>query len=227
MPSLDGKIAVVTGASSGLGEAVGRALAASGAAVVGVARRFAEAAPAWRAGDVSCARLDVTDEAAVVRLFEVVPADIVVNCAGQGSFAPILEATVADLRAMLEVHVVGTFLCAREALRGMRARGRGGHIVNVSSIAAHRTFPASAGYSAAKEGMRGLTRVLVEEARPDVRVTGLYPGAIDTPIWDGREGFDRGAMMRPEELAPLVVEIVSRPAISVEELVVMPPRGAL
>jgi NAD(P)-dependent dehydrogenase (short-subunit alcohol dehydrogenase family) len=227
MPALDGKIAVVTGASSGLGEAVAAALAQAGAGVLGVARRFPVVPFVTHAGEVTSARLDVTDEAEVVRLFREVPADLLVACAGQGSFAPILEATVTDLRAMLEVHVVGTFLCAREALRGMRARGRGGHIVNVSSIAAHRTFLASAGYSAAKEGMRGLTRVLVEEARPDVRVTGFYPGAIDTPIWDGREGFDRGAMMRPAELAPLIVDLVSKPSISVEEILVMPPRGAL
>ena len=163
----------------------------------------------------------------MVALFAAHPVDILVCCAGQGTFTPVLESSVADLRAMLEVHIVGAFLCAREAMRGMGARRRG-HIVMVSSVAAHRTFTACSGYSAAKEGLRGLTRVLVEEARPfDVRVTGLYPGALDTPIWDSREGFDRSAMMRPDDLAPLVVEIVTRPAISVEELIVLPPRGAL
>jgi NAD(P)-dependent dehydrogenase (short-subunit alcohol dehydrogenase family) len=227
MTPLQSKIAVVTGASSGLGQAIAAALAEAGAAVVGGARRFHAMDATLSEGHVSEVHLDVTDEARVVKLFREVPADVVVNCAGHGSFGSFLETTVTDLRAMLDVHVVGAFLCAREALRGMRARGGGGHIVNVSSIAAHRTLAGSAGYTAAKEGLRGLTRVLTEEARPDIRVTGLYPGALDTPIWDGREGFDRSHMMRPADLAALVVDFVSRPSISVEELVVLPPRGVL
>lgn len=228
MIRLEGRTALVTGASSGLGEAIARALADEGAAVIGAARRFPAGAPAAASGRVTPVRLDVTDEAAIVSLFARVDPDIVVSCAGTGVFAPFAEASLSDLREMLDVHIAGAFLCARELLRRAAARKRGGHIVNVSSIAAFRTFPASAAYSAAKEGLRGLTRVLVEEARPlDVRVTGLYPGAIDTPIWDGREGFDRAAMMRPESVAALVVEIVARPEMSVEELLVMPPKGAL
>jgi short-subunit dehydrogenase len=70
--------------------------------------------------------------------------------------------------------------------------------------------------------------VLVEEARPlDVRVTALYPGAVDTPLWDQRSGFDRAAMMRADRLAELVVDVIARPDLAVEELVVMPPMGAL
>jgi short-subunit dehydrogenase len=70
--------------------------------------------------------------------------------------------------------------------------------------------------------------VLVEEARAwDVRVTGLYPGAVDTPIWDSRPGFDRAAMMRPGDLAGLVVDILCHPTLSVEELQVLPPVGTL
>ncbi len=226
---LDRKVAVVTGASSGLGAAIAEAFAAEGAGVVGVARRFS-AAPAGppEPGRVVQARLDVTDEAAVTGAFAAIgPVDILVNCAGTGVFDPIVEANVADVRAMLDVHVVGAFLCSREALRGMRDRRRG-HILNVSSVAAFRTFTSCAAYTAAKEGLRGFTRVLVEEARPhDVRVTGLYPGAIDTPIWDTREGFDRTAMLQPPDLASFVVEVVVRPELSVEELVVFPPRGAL
>jgi short-subunit dehydrogenase len=71
-------------------------------------------------------------------------------------------------------------------------------------------------------------RVPVEEARPlDVRVTTLYPGAVDTPLWDQRPAFDRAAMMRADRVAELLVEILARPELAVEELVVMPPQGAL
>jgi NAD(P)-dependent dehydrogenase (short-subunit alcohol dehydrogenase family) len=229
---LQDRVAVVTGASSGLGAAIAHALAQEGARVVGFARRFGAgpAAPP-AAGAIAEVALDVTDEDAVrARWAELGSVDLLVCCAGVGTFGPLAETRVADLRAMLEVHIVGTFLPARELLAA-RARARPerpAHIVTVSSVAAFRTFTGCAGYSAAKEGQRGLTRVLVEEARAlDVRVTGLYPGATDTPIWDGRPGFDRAAMLRPERVAGLVVEIVARPELAVEELLVMPPAGAL
>jgi NAD(P)-dependent dehydrogenase (short-subunit alcohol dehydrogenase family) len=226
---LDSRVCVVTGASSGIGAAVAAALAAEGAAVVGLARRF-PAGPLPRplaAGAVTSAALDVTDEAAVAARFaELDRLDVLVACAGHGVFGPVVDARADDFRAMLDVHVVGAFLCARELLRRPAAGVR--HIINVSSVAAFRTFTGCAGYSAAKEGQRGLTRVLVEEARAHgVRVTGLYPGATDTPIWDDRAGFDRAAMLRPADVAGLVVEIVARPELALEEIVVMPPAGAL
>lgn len=227
---LRGVTAAVTGASSGLGAAIARALAGEGAAVVGFARRFAASAKTARPGEVLEVGLDVTDERAVQAAFAGRDFDVLCCCAGVGMFGPLLEAKAADLRAMLDVHIVGTFLPARELL-ARRARGapwRPGHIIVVSSVAAFRTFTACAGYSAAKEGQRGLTRVLAEEARPlDVRVTGLYPGATDTPIWDDRPGFDRAKMLRPTDVAGLVVELVARPELAVEELLVLPPAGTL
>jgi NAD(P)-dependent dehydrogenase (short-subunit alcohol dehydrogenase family) len=230
MARLTGKHAVVTGASTGIGAAVARALAAEGAAVIGFARRFEAtrlAAPP-PPGEVIEVALDVTDERAVVERFAELPGlDILVCSAGVGWFSPVVTTEVAKLRAMLEVHVVGTFLCAREALRRMQVQ-RGGHIVTVCSIAAHRAFAECAAYTAAKAGQLGLTRVLAEEARPyDVRVTALLPGATDTSIWDDRPGFDRSKMMQAGELAGYLVETLVRPGVAVEELVVMPPAGAL
>lgn len=229
MMRLLGKLAVVTGATSGLGEAIARALAKEGAAVVGVGRR-GPAGPIARpdAGQVVRARLDVTDEDAVKACFTEIPApDVLVCAAGSGTFAPIHTATVADLRAMLESHVVGTFLCAREALRRMQPRRRG-HILGLASIAADRAFPECGGYTAAKAAQRGLLRVLAEEARPyDIRVTTVMLGATDTPIWDDRPGFDRTKMLKPDDVAGMLVAIVARPALAVEELTLTPPAGAL
>jgi NAD(P)-dependent dehydrogenase (short-subunit alcohol dehydrogenase family) len=228
--SLAGKLCAVTGGSTGLGAAIADALAAAGASVCALARRHAEGPLPERlpAGQVTRARLDVTDEAAVAGVFAALGGvDVLVACAGTGSFAPLVETTVAELREMLEVHVVGAFLCARAILR-QPGDGRVRHIVNVSSVAAFRTFTSSGAYTAAKEGQRGLSRVLTEEARAvGVRVTSLYPGAIDTSMWDGRAGFDRASMLQASDVAGLVVEIVKRPELAVEELVVMPPAGAL
>jgi len=225
---LAGKVCAVTGASSGIGEAIARALAAEGAAVVAYARRFRDERATLAPGRVAEVALDVTDEAQVRDRFGALAAlDVLVCSHGTGQFAPVETARVDDLRAMLDCHVVGTFLCAREALRLMKPARRG-HVVAVSSHAALRGFAECGGYTAAKAGQLGLTRVLAEEARAyGVRVTALMPGATDTPIWDDRPGFDRSKMMRPADVAGVAVDLICRPEVAVEELVVMPPGGAL
>jgi 3-oxoacyl-[acyl-carrier protein] reductase len=224
-----GKFAIVTGGSSGIGAACAEALAAEGAAVLATGRRFDHGPAAHPAlGQVVHAGLDVTDEAEVVRRFAELPElDLVVCSAGVGTFGPVVNASVSDLRAMLEVHIVGTLLCAREALRRMQPR-RKGHIVIIGSHAAHHAFTDCAGYTAAKAGQLGLARVLAAEARPyDIRVTTLLPGATDTSIWDDRPGFDRSKMMKPEDVASFLIAIVARPGISVEEVILTPPAGVL
>ena len=229
MQRLAGKFAIVTGGSSGIGAACAEALAAEGAAVVATGRRcpggpLRVPGP----GEVARAHLDVTDEAEVVARFAELPAlDIAVCSAGVGTFGPLIAASAAELRAMLDVHIVGTLLCARAALRRMQPR-RAGHIVAIGSHVAYRAFTDCSGYTAAKAGQLGLMRVLAEEARPHgVRVTTVMPGATDTPIWDDRPGFDRAKMMRPADVAGVVIEIVARPGIAIDEVTVTPPAGAL
>lgn len=230
MTRLLGKVAAVTGGSSGIGAAVARALAGEGAAVYALARRFPATAVVERPepGQIVERQLDVTDEHAVRAAFAAFgPLDVLVCSHGTGTFAPVQTAETADLRAMLDSHVVGTFLCAREALRGMQPR-RSGHLVAIGSHVAHRAFPECAGYTAAKAAQLGLMRVIGEEARPyNIRATTVMPGATDTPIWDDRPGFDRSKMMKPDDVAGFVVAIIARPAISIDEVTVMPPAGAL
>lgn len=224
-----GKFAIVTGGSSGIGAACAEALAREGAAVLATGRRFARGpVRVPQLGEVVQAHLDVTDEAEVAARFAELPElDIVVCSAGTGSFGPVVHARAAELREMLDVHIVGTLVCAREALRRMQPRRRG-HLVAIGSHAAHRSFTDCGGYTAAKAGQLGLMRVIAEEARPyDVRVTTLLPGATDTPIWDDRPGFDRAKMMQPADVAGFLVSIVARPGIAVEEVTLTPPAGAL
>lgn len=229
MKRLLGKFAIVTGGSTGIGAACAEALANEGAGVVATGRRFDRGPARTPAlGEVVQAGLDVTDEAEVDRRFAELPElDIVVCSAGIGTFGPVINSSVAELRAMLDVHVVGTLLCARAALRRMQPR-RKGHIVVIGSHAAHHAFTDCGGYTAAKAGQLGLTRVIAAEARPyDVRVTALLAGATDTAIWDDRPGFDRSKMMKPEDVASFLLAIVARPNIAVEEVVVTPPAGVL
>ncbi|MBK7539048.1 MAG: SDR family oxidoreductase [Myxococcales bacterium] len=229
MKRLFGRYALVTGGTSGIGGACARAMAREGAAVVAAGRRGLPGpltAPA--AGQVTTCALDVTDEASVVQRIDEMPAlDLLVCAAGVGVFTSILRTTVADLRQLLEVDVVGTFLCAREALRRM-AEQRRGHIVVIGSISSQRWFVDCGAYTAAKAGQHGFAKVLAEEARPyNVRVTLVLPGATDTAIWDGRPGFDRDRMMSPDDLAGVIVSAVVRPSVAIEELTVLPPAGAL
>jgi NAD(P)-dependent dehydrogenase (short-subunit alcohol dehydrogenase family) len=229
MKRLIGKVAIVTGGSSGIGAACAAALASEGAAVLATGRRFRPGQARVPApGEVVQAHLDVTDELEVKARFAELPqVDVLVCSAGAGTFAPVVNASVADLRVMLNVHVLGTMLCAREALRRMQPR-REGHILAIGSHVAHRAFTECSGYTAAKAGQLGFMKVLAEEARPyDVRATTLLVGATDTPIWDDRPGFDRAKMMKPDDVASFLVAIVTRPGIAVEEVTVMPPAGAL
>jgi NADP-dependent 3-hydroxy acid dehydrogenase YdfG len=229
MKRLLGKYALVTGGSSGIGDAIAQALAGEGAAVVATGRRFTQIAVAKQEfGSVQRVSLDVTDEENVKTVIAAMPEiDILVCSAGTGTFGPIVNAQTAMLREMLDTHIVGTFMCAREALRRMQPR-RKGHIVAIASVAANKAFTDCSGYTAAKAGQLGLVRVLAEEARPyDIRVTSVLPGATDTPIWDDRPGFDRSKMMKPEDVAGFVVSILARPNIAVEEVSITPPGGSL
>lgn len=228
MSRLQGKVCVVTGASTGIGEAIANAFAAEGGAVVGVARRFEVRAPEPRAGAVSRVHLDVSNEPDVINLFEAIgDVDILVNNAGVSHFGAFDTMLLTELRAMLDTHVIGTYLCAREALRSMKSNRRG-HIVTVGSTASYDTFADCAGYTAAKSAQIALSKVLREEARAyDVRVTDLIPGAVDTPIWDNRPGFDRAKMLRPADVAGAVVDVVARPGVSVDQIVLRPPAGNL
>lgn len=179
-------------------------------------------------GEVARAHLDVTDEAEVVQRTAALPQiDILVCSAGTGTFGPAIDMSVADLREMLDVHIIGTHICARAALRRMQPR-RTGHIVVIGSHAVHHAFRDCGGYTAAKAGQLGLVRVLAAEARDfDIRVTALLPGATDTAIWDDRPSFDRSKMLQPADIAGFLVAIVTQPQLAIEEVVVTPPAGVL
>lgn len=228
--SLQDRTCAVTGASAGIGQAVAQALAAAGARVIGYARRFDQQRLNFLPGpgEITELHLDVTDEAAVSTRFAELPTlDVLVHAAGLGHFAPLLDTDVTTLRALLDVHVTGTFLCCREAVRMMQASGRG-HIVTIGSIAATRYLPGCGAYAAAKSAQAALSRALVEEVRAaDIRVTHIHAGAVDTALWEGQEHVDRARMMQAGEIAAVVADIIAHPGVSVEELTVLPPAGVL
>ena len=218
MTPLAGRLALVTGASRGIGAAIAHALAGIGARVVRVARRLPyRSEGSWL--DLPC---DLTDAAQVERLAERVlrqegtPA-LVVNNAGGFLLRPLHETTLADFDAQLAVNLRASFLLARAFLPAMRAAG-GGVFVSIGSVADHTGFPENAAYAASKYGLRGLHDTLVAEFHgTGVRLTLVSPGATDTTIWDPfaperRPGFPpRAAMLRPEDVADAVLFAATRP----------------
>lgn len=186
------RVAVVTGAGRGIGEAVARALAEEGAAV-GLLARSAEEIEAVAeeirsAGGSAVATVcDVTDPASVVAARDVVVAalgspDILVNNAGASSSAPLQRTALDEWRRLLDVNATGTFLCTKVFLPGMLERGWG-RIVNVASVAGLKGGRYIAAYVASKHAQVGLTRaVAAEVADRGVTVNAVCPGYVDTPM---------------------------------------------
>jgi len=227
---LDGVLALVTGASRGVGLAVAEALHAAGAHVVRLARSLPDGTSERRT-DLRC---DVTDPAQVSRAVARVAADaglphIVVNNAGVFVSKPLEETTPADFAQSLATNLTAPFLVARAVVPGMRQRGSG-HLVTIGSVADHVALPGSAAYSAGKFGLRGVHAVIAAEvAGTGVRTTLISPGPVNTEMWDAvdpdeRPGFTkRKDMLRAEDVAEAVLFAVTRPArVDVTELRLMP-----
>lgn len=217
---LDGRVAVVTGASGGIGAAVSRRLAAAGAAVWMVARGRERLEAAAREAGGRAVAADVADAAgadAVRRAVGTQPVDILVNAAGSFELAPVAETDPDMFARMIAGNLMAPFLTIRALLPGMLGAGRG-HVVTIGSVAGRRAFPQNGAYSASKFGVRGLHAVLDEELRgTGVRATLVEPAATDTSLWDpldpdGREDLpSRSAMLSPERVAEVVLYIVTRP----------------
>jgi NAD(P)-dependent dehydrogenase (short-subunit alcohol dehydrogenase family) len=216
--ALAGRVALVTGASRGIGAATARALAGAGARVVRVSRSL----PPTRDDRYRDHPCDLTDPAAVDALAarvlgaEGVPA-VVVNSAGVFLLQPLERTTPAEFEEQVAVNLRGAFLLARAFLPPMREAGAGSYI-SVGSVADHTAFPENAAYGASKYGLRGLHEALAAEYRGSgVRLTLVSPGATDTTIWDPfapeqRPGFPaRGAMLRAEDVADAILFAATRP----------------
>jgi NAD(P)-dependent dehydrogenase (short-subunit alcohol dehydrogenase family) len=212
-------VAVVTGASRGIGAATAELLASEGAQVIRVARSLA-AGSHGSFHDVPC---DLTDPAQVNRLgVRIVTQhgapDIVVSNAGSFLLRPLEKTDPAEFQQQLAVNLAAPFNVARAFLPAMRNAGKGSFI-NMGSIADHVGFPENAAYAASKFGLRGLHETLVAEYRGSgVRLTLVSPGPTDTDMWDGvdleqrPELTPRFRMLRPNDVAEAVVFVATRPA---------------
>jgi len=191
---LDGRVALVTGASSGIGRASCLRLARAGARIAAT-----DVDPAGQSlvGEIGASggmatfrRLDVTDEQAWVAAVEEVVArwsrlDVLVNSAGIALAHPVAETSLAEWRRVMAVNLDGVFLGTKHALAAMRRLGNGGSIINISSASGLVGSAGASAYCASKGGVRLFTKaVALECAKEGIRVNSVHPGGVRTPIWE-------------------------------------------
>jgi NADP-dependent 3-hydroxy acid dehydrogenase YdfG len=244
MGQLDGKIAAVTGASSGIGEATALALAAEGAAVVLAARRKDRidelaARIESQGGRALAVETDVTDEAQanafVARASEELGGlDVLVNNAGVMLLGPVAGAPTEQWREMIDVNLLGLLYCTHAALPIMGPAGAG-DIVNVASVAGRTAAFGSGVYNMTKWGVVGFSEALRQEcARAGVRVTAIEPGWVDTELQGHNEhpavvaAMDRlidkiDKVLEPEDIARTILFAVTQPQhVSINEVLIRP-----
>jgi NAD(P)-dependent dehydrogenase (short-subunit alcohol dehydrogenase family) len=208
--SLNGRVAVVTGAARGIGRAIARRLAEAGALVVvgDIDEAGAKAAAEALGGRAIGARVDVIDEASIIALADTAVSafghlDIWVNNAGIFPGSPSVDFLAEMWDRVQDVNLRGTFLGAREAARRMIAQGpNGGVIINVASVSGYRGRPGLAAYVASKHGVVGLTKSLgVELGQHNIRVLGVAPTGVSTPgIAERKAGATGAELARIEDL---------------------------
>jgi NADP-dependent 3-hydroxy acid dehydrogenase YdfG len=243
MAKLDGKVAVITGASSGIGEATAEALSAEGASVVVAARRQDRledlvermSSDGGKAVAVEC---DITDEEQAHGLIrqakdEFGRVDILVNNAGVMQLSEVEKGLSEEWRTMFEVNVLGLLYVTDAAIEVMKEQGSG-HLVNISSLASRGTRPALGVYSGTKMAVNGISEALRQELlEDDIRVTMVEPGAVETELpehitdEEARQGLntmlEQLEPLKAEDIANAISYVVTQPQrVSINEILIRP-----
>lgn len=221
MPNLlEGKRALVTGGSKGIGRAIAESLAMAGASVALCARNAAEAEKtaaelsAKTKSKIAGLAADVRSSEQVSKLFagvdrELGGIDVLVNNAGVGIFRSVADLTIQDWRSTLETNLDGVFYCCHEAIPRMKAAG-GGSIINISSLAGKNPFQGGSAYNASKFALNGFSEAMMLDHRNDnIRVTYIMPGSVDTSFSPRSE--PASWKIGPEDIAQIVMDVLAMP----------------
>jgi NAD(P)-dependent dehydrogenase (short-subunit alcohol dehydrogenase family) len=218
--NLNGKTAIVTGGSKGIGRAVAEALVREGVSVCISARHQEEIdrtvgeltklgkgrAIGWR-----CDVRDYEQVQAMVAhvVGELGGLDILINNAGIGMFETVANMPPEDFRAILETNVFGVFYCCHEAIPLMKLRG-GGYIINISSLAGVNAHPRMAAYNASKFGLNGFSEALMQEVRHDnIKVSYIMPGSVNTEFGGDDPSDDKSWQLQPSDVGQVVLDLLA------------------
>jgi 3-oxoacyl-[acyl-carrier protein] reductase len=219
---VNGKVAVVTGATKGIGKAIAKALVEAGAKVSICGRDEAEVHKTVselnrlsdsRATGTVC---DVRNYEDVRALFQHTiehfgGVDILINNAGIGIFTTVENISPDDFRAVLETNVFGVFYCCHEAIPRMKQRG-GGYIINISSLAGANPHPQMAAYNASKFGLNGFSEALMQEVRHDgIKVSYIMPGSVNTEFGGDEPNDSKNWQLQPSDITLTVMDLLHHP----------------
>lgn len=237
MKRLTGKIAIVTGSSSGIGKAIALRFAEEGARVVIAARRLplctqVAAQIRERGGEAIVIQTDVSEEAQVDRLIvetarQCGRLDILVNNAGIGGGGHLADTSTSTFDRVINTNLRGTFFCCRAGFRQMLNNG-GGTIINMSSVAGVEAWAGTGTYSASKHGIMALTKALADEGRPHkIKACAICPGAVADELVDASpEDIERSQKISPFDVADTAVYLATVGPNTIVHRVVVDRLGA-
>ncbi|MEK9140113.1 MAG: SDR family oxidoreductase [Nitrospirota bacterium] len=237
MPRLKGKIAIVTGSSSGIGKAIALRFGQEGAKVVVAARRLPLCEQTVsqireQGGEAFAIQTDIADERQVERLISETVArygriDILINNAGIGGGRQLAETSTQAFDDVMNVNLRGTFFCCRAGFRQMKQQG-GGAIINVSSVAGLQAWAGTGTYSASKHGIMALTKSLADEGRPHhIKVSAICPGAVADELVDtSPDDIERSEKIDPFDVAEAALYLSTLGKYAVVHQIVIDRLGA-